>query len=296
MPQECNIKPPTTVANTTERNAILPELRYEGMMVWVSALETVHRLVGGIENTDWQVFTASDPRIITGNPQYYISPSGSDDNDGISAASPWQTNAKVANWLLTHLFNGRVILNYAQGTYTDALNIQYFGGRELRIVNASSQPENYGYVVFAEPITLVGIPVVSLAYVTVSKADTGTAASTALTISCCSQATITGFNSIGLGAVGINFISVTGATIDAVSSRMRNKTYGIRSYRGHTQITGVSSGSSGNTYVMYARQGNHTTTNAAGGAPFGTPASGGRNASTAEGGLVTDFSRNNITT
>ena len=58
-----------TVADITERNAILAGRRYEGLLVYVVADETNYQLVGGITNSDWTELSGSgggSSDVITG--------------------------------------------------------------------------------------------------------------------------------------------------------------------------------------------------------------------------------------
>lgn len=49
----------TVVADTTARDAIPSGVRYEGLIVYVTADETNYQLVGGITNSDWQELSGS---------------------------------------------------------------------------------------------------------------------------------------------------------------------------------------------------------------------------------------------
>lgn len=50
----------TTVADTTARNAIPPEDRYEGMIVYVTSEQKYYSLKGGVENVNWTELTTTE--------------------------------------------------------------------------------------------------------------------------------------------------------------------------------------------------------------------------------------------
>ena len=62
---------------------------------------------------------------LTANANFYISPTGSDSNNGLTAGTPWLTRQHAYNYVQQYydLANYSVTFNMAAGSYTDSMNV-----------------------------------------------------------------------------------------------------------------------------------------------------------------------------
>lgn len=107
----------TVAADIATRNAIPAIQRFQGLTCYVlsgtSGIPENWQLQGGILNTHWVLVGGSGGVPIV----RYISPTGNNTNDGLTALTPWQTPAYAISQIST-LAPSSALINCASGTYT----------------------------------------------------------------------------------------------------------------------------------------------------------------------------------
>lgn len=104
-------------------------------------IEEIDNLKSGQENLTSQM--AQKPSQTTENITYYVSPTGSDTNDGLTSGTAFKT-IQYAIDKLPQIINHTVNINVAQGTYNEDVEIDGFVGEGgLNIIGGSSVSELY---------------------------------------------------------------------------------------------------------------------------------------------------------
>ena len=75
--------------------------------------------------------------IVT-NTNFYVSPAGNDANDGRTVGTPWLTIQHALNTICPGMYPGAVVINLANGTYTEALVGKEIFGNLTTLTGASS--------------------------------------------------------------------------------------------------------------------------------------------------------------
>jgi hypothetical protein len=107
----------TVAATIAVRNAIPTIQRFQGLVCYVrtgsSGGPENWQLQGGIANSNWVLIGGAGGVAVT----RYISPTGSNSADGLTALTPWQTPAYAITQIIA-LAPSSATINCANGTYT----------------------------------------------------------------------------------------------------------------------------------------------------------------------------------
>jgi len=147
----------TVAATIAARNAIPTIQRFQGLVCYVlvgsSGGPENWQLQGGIANSNWVLVGGAGGVAVT----RYISPTGNNTNDGLTALTPWQTPAYAISQIIV-LAPSSATINCAAGTYTgvtfDSPNIKF--NCEITFVGNEASPSS---VVFENTTTttIVGV-------------------------------------------------------------------------------------------------------------------------------------------
>ena len=102
-------------------------------------------VIGTVDETNKLFYAAQRRQILTANTTYYVSPTGSDSNNGLSSGSPFLTIQKAITVVQALDLNGyTVTIQLADGTYTAGATIagNFTGGGAVVINGNSTTPSN----------------------------------------------------------------------------------------------------------------------------------------------------------
>ena len=123
----------TIVADVTARNAIPAIQRFQGMRVFLTSNFEEYQLWGGVADSNWVLVSPGVnyvPALLGAARDIFVSPAGSDSNNGDTIGTPYQTLNRCVQRLMGTAVPGYWRVNIADGTYNETLVLpDMLGGR-----------------------------------------------------------------------------------------------------------------------------------------------------------------------
>ncbi|GIO36874.1 hypothetical protein J41TS12_17350 [Paenibacillus antibioticophila] len=223
-------KAPLVHTSLKATDTILGHVRVDGTTITVDGSGVISSVGGG-------------QSITTGTLNYYISPTGNDDNDGLSLETPFKTLQRAVN-LTPKIIDHYVTYNLAPGTYSGTTTLEGFSGRRfITIRGNASTPSNY---IITSPITITGCESIVLVgfVMNVSSAHGINITRSNVDISACS-----------ISGAGLYGVSADRSSVNMQTTAISNKTSAaIRAINLSTIFSNTNNGS-GNALSLYAEGG-----------------------------------------